>query len=133
MPVHPFCGRKLPLVHPVVTADGRRYLDLAVPDGTMLRVPVEWTDRGAPVAPPRIDGRDVRLSARWLLELAGAVADMLDQQRGQPHISEQASIEEPPSGPVDAAPATASHRSEHRRRPQGRRRRPNRAHKGGAS
>src|SRR6185295_1174677 len=79
-------------------------LDLAVPYGTMLRVPVDWTDRDAPVAPPRMDGRDVRLSTRGLAMLSESVTELLDRRQAQPHVSAQARIE-PPSRPVNAIPS----------------------------
>jgi hypothetical protein len=110
LPVHPFRGRQLVLIRSTVSADGRRYVQVEGPKREVIVLPEEWTDRGAPVAPPRVGGREVLLSARGLVELARTVADTLDRGPRQPQISPQPTFN-PPSGPVDASASDRSTRS----------------------
>lgn len=48
-PFHPLCGQALPLLHRGHTGEERRVV-LQRPDGSILRVPTEWTDLRAPTA-----------------------------------------------------------------------------------
>ena len=102
LPIHPFCGRLFVLIRSFTSAaDGRRYVQIEGPQREMIVLPEEWTDRGPSCAPPQLDGREVLLSARGLVELAGAVADVLDRARRPPQESTQGKSK-PLSGPVDA-------------------------------
>src|SRR6185312_10262626 len=90
LPVHPFCGRQFVLIRSFRSAaDGRRYVQIEGPQREMIVLPEEWIDRGPAIAPPLIAGRQVLLSARGLVELAGAVADVLDRARRPPQESTQ--------------------------------------------
>jgi hypothetical protein len=40
--------------------DGRRYATVEHPHGGQLRLPLDWTDRTAPVLPRQVKGWDVR-------------------------------------------------------------------------
>jgi hypothetical protein len=97
--VHPLFGLPLPVVQYVRDRDGRRYIEAEHPRGWTIRLPVEWTDRGAPLTPPRLNGREVKAYAKDLLRLANAIAAR-DKNGGRvpppaggkderPHISPQ--------------------------------------------
>ena len=73
LPVHPLVGARLTVVRFVRHQDGRRYIDVEHPRGWTLRLPLDWTDRAASWAPPRISGCEVRLAVRGLVQLARAV------------------------------------------------------------
>jgi hypothetical protein len=100
LPSHPFRGRRFAVVRLLVLVDGRRAVEVDGPDGRLLRLPEAWTDRGAPWTVPQIEGREVRLCARGLLELAHAVAAALDPPPVPSQIRARAT-RKPPSGPVD--------------------------------
>ena len=73
LPIHPFAGMTLALVRVERDHQGHRYVIVEHPHGGQLRLPLDWTDRAAPAAPPQLNGRDVRLSLRGLRALAAAV------------------------------------------------------------
>ncbi|MDP2703406.1 MAG: hypothetical protein Q8P98_15190, partial [Candidatus Rokubacteria bacterium] len=73
LPVHPFHGMALAVMRLERDHQGRRYVIVEHPHGGQLRLPLDWTDRAAPAAPPQLNGRDVRLSLRGLRALAAAV------------------------------------------------------------
>ena len=73
LPVHPFHGMALAVMRMERDHQGRRYVIVEHPHGGQLRLPLDWTDRAAPAAPPQLNGRDVRLSIRGLRALAAAV------------------------------------------------------------
>ncbi len=77
MPVHPFVGRRLPVVR-WLKQRGVRYVDLESPQGTTVRVPVEWTDHGAPIVVGAIRGRAAKLDVGGLRRLAEWVGRKLD-------------------------------------------------------
>jgi hypothetical protein len=74
LPVHPFAGMALAVVRIERDQQGRRSVTVAHPRAGHLRLPLDWTDRSAPVSPPTVDGQAVRLSLRGLRALAAAVA-----------------------------------------------------------
>ena len=74
LPVHPLRGLALPVVQVVRSRDGRRYIEAEHPRGWTIRLPMEWTDRAAPLAPARVAGREAKVHTRDLLRLADAVA-----------------------------------------------------------
>ena len=78
MPIHPLNGVDLAVVR--FERDyqhGGRYVVVERPQGgPVLRLPIEWTDRGPPWVPAQVDGRPVRLAASGLLRLARAVQDV---------------------------------------------------------
>lgn len=73
-PIHPLRGQQLQVVVHVRTHDGQRFVDVQHPLGGAIRLPVDWTDLGASLMPPVIEGREVKLAIEVLLELAAAVA-----------------------------------------------------------
>jgi hypothetical protein len=77
MPVHPHAGRPLPVVRWLVQR-GVRYVDVESPQGATLRVPVEWTDHGAPIVVGAIRGRAAKLDVGALRRLAEWVGQKLD-------------------------------------------------------
>jgi hypothetical protein len=77
MPVHPHVGRPLAVVRWLVQR-GVRYVDLESPQGTTLRVPVEWTDHGAPMVVAAFRGRAAKLDFVSLRRLAACVGEKLD-------------------------------------------------------
>jgi hypothetical protein len=83
LPVHALVGKRLPVVHLVRGDDGRRYVMAEHPGGWSIRLPIEWTDRAAPLAAPRVRDREVRADARGLLALAAAV-DVACEKLGPP-------------------------------------------------
>ncbi|WP_373372238.1 hypothetical protein [Sorangium atrum] len=89
--MHPLKGQRLPVVSSVRGQDGRRYVDAEHPQGWTIRLPIEWTDRAGPGVTPRWHGREVRLDARGLLELARAVRTALDLHREEPNTQTVAS------------------------------------------
>jgi hypothetical protein len=68
----------LPVVRYVRGQDGREQVDAEHPRGWTIRLPVEWTDRAAPASPPCLNGQEVRLAARGLLELGRAIRVAMD-------------------------------------------------------
>jgi hypothetical protein len=82
--IHPLVGKKLRVAATVRDLGLLRYVNVECPDGRTLRLPLEWTDRAEPRAAPLCDGREVRLSARGLLELSRAVATALDRGATSP-------------------------------------------------
>jgi hypothetical protein len=90
LPVHPLAGQQLAVVRHVRSVDGqRRYVDAEHPRGWTIRLPVEWTDRGSPQAPPRIGKREIRIGASGLLKLAAAVEVALGEKLDLISQSEQ--------------------------------------------
>jgi len=73
LPVHPYVGHGLPLVHEVRRRDGRRFVDVGLPNGWVTRLPVEWTDRAVGPVPVVVNGHAVRVSPAGLIRLAEAV------------------------------------------------------------
>ena len=81
MPVHPLKGLKLDVVRIQREDSARRRTVVAeLPGGGGIVLPIEWTDRGPPWAAPTVDGQQVRLSARGLLQSAQAVETALGQK-----------------------------------------------------
>jgi hypothetical protein len=81
LPGHPLRGVKLLVIKPVRSQDRQRdYVDVQHPEGWHMRMPIEWTDRALPRAPPRIRGRDIPLSMVGLQKLASAVRVALKQE-----------------------------------------------------
>jgi hypothetical protein len=89
LPVHPFRGCALPIVRCGHERDGRCYIDVEHPYGGSLRLPIEWTDRSAPLVPARVNGRELKLDARDLLRLARAL---------EAHGAEGGTVEVPSGG-----------------------------------
>jgi hypothetical protein len=74
MPIHPFCGITLAVVRHEQAQSGRRYVTAEHPtDGGNIRLPLDWTDRAAPLQPPRVKGRAVSISVAALRAVARAV------------------------------------------------------------
>jgi hypothetical protein len=69
-PVHPLAGRVVAVVRWVRLRDGRRYVDVRHPEGSVLRLPLDLTDRGNPYG--AVTG--ARVSPSGLLRLASAIA-----------------------------------------------------------
>ena len=69
-PVHPLAGRVVAVVRWVRLRDGRRYVDVRRPDGSVLRLPLDLTDRASPCGAMA----GARVSPSGLLRLASAVA-----------------------------------------------------------
>jgi hypothetical protein len=101
LPTHPLQGLRLPVARAVRAADGRRYVDVEHPQGLLVRLALEWTDRGGPLVPPHVQDREVRLAVRGLLELVRAVAAALDQHRAGPQGNAQVPCDAR-SNPLDA-------------------------------
>jgi len=80
MPIHPLHGQRLRVLRTERDRHGRRYVTVEHPPGAWLRLPVLWTDLGAPPPPPQIGGREVRLSPTGLVRLAHAVRAILDEK-----------------------------------------------------
>ena len=101
LPVHPFHGMALPVIRLERDQQGHRYVIVEHPHGGQLRLPLDWTDRAAPAAPPQVNGRDVRLSIRGLRALAAAVgvarSRKLDVSEVAPAPSSQAEEASPRS------------------------------------
>ena len=107
---HPLQGVRLPVTQAFRTQDGQRYVIVEHPSGFNLQLPVEWTDRSAPLVPPIIGGRHSRLSIASLLKLARAVQVGLEQGVERPstlllkssatfnHVGSAAITPEPPMG-----------------------------------
>jgi hypothetical protein len=76
-PVHPLRGMSLAVVRIVRHHSGQQYVDVEHPKGGFIRLPLEWTDRRAPVVEPVAGGQQVRLDALALLKLAEAVEEVL--------------------------------------------------------
>jgi hypothetical protein len=80
MPIHPFKGMSLRVVREERDSrSGRRFVVVESPTAGDLRLPEEWTDQRPLPAPPLLDGHEVRLSARGLIQLAKATDDILGQ------------------------------------------------------
>jgi hypothetical protein len=73
LPVHPLAGNVLPVIRWFRSGDDQRYVDVRHPDGHVFRLPLDHTDRGAPV--PAVTAlRSAHASVAGLLKLAAAVA-----------------------------------------------------------
>lgn len=80
LPIQPFKGMSLRVVREErESRSGRRFVVVESPIAGDLRLPEEWTDRRPLPAPPLLDGLEVRLSARGLVQLAKATDDILGQ------------------------------------------------------
>jgi hypothetical protein len=84
LPAHPLRDRSLPLVRLVRAQEGDGYADVEHPDGGPFHVPLGWTDRAAPTSVPQSEGREVRLSAAGLLQMAAAVRAALAAKHAEP-------------------------------------------------
>ena len=130
LPGHPLRGRPLVLVRLIHSRVGDNYADVEHPDGSPLRVPLEWTDRSIPSPVPTLDGREVCLSVAGLLHLAAVVraaqsaghgthqssTDSQSQDRPGPSATPAAPVVEPRSrrsAGLRRNPADLRHR-EHR-------------------
>ena len=83
--MHPLVGVRLAVVRNVRSLDGRqRYVDVEHPRGWVIRLPVEWTDRGSPSPPPRLGDREIRVAPGDLLRVAAAVEVALGRKLGPP-------------------------------------------------
>src|SRR5262249_47849619 len=80
MPIHPLNGQQLRVVRTERDRHGRQFITVEHPTGFWLRLPAAWTDRGAPLSPPQVGGRQARLSITALVRLARAVRAKLDQK-----------------------------------------------------
>jgi len=78
MSIHPLHGRRLQVIRTERDRHGRQYVIAEHPQGFWLRLPLSWTEHGAPPPPPRIRGREVRLSIAGLVGLARAVRVLRD-------------------------------------------------------
>jgi hypothetical protein len=72
MAVHPFRGLQLTIIRLERDYRGRRHVLVEHPQVGQLRLPVEWTDRTAPIVPPRARGCELRVNAEGLLNVAAA-------------------------------------------------------------
>ena len=72
LPIHPLAGQDLPLQRHVRTQRGRRLVDVTHPEGWSIRLPVEWTDLGAPTCL----STTARGTVEALLQLAELVSDV---------------------------------------------------------
>lgn len=87
---------------------GGRFIVVQYPRDGLLRLPVDWTDRGTPCIPPRAEGRELRVTVQLLLTLARACCaarlNGLDKSDGgrtlEPRIQDMAA---PTDGPSSAA------------------------------
>jgi hypothetical protein len=77
LPVHPLAGQPLAVVR-WVNRRGTRYVELEHPQGWSIRVPVSWTDRGAPAVVSGLPGRPAALDVAGLRNLAAYVRGELD-------------------------------------------------------
>jgi hypothetical protein len=77
MPVHPLVGQSLRVVR---WGHNRRnpYVEVERRGGRSLRVPLDWTDRGAPWVVPALGGSPVKLDPLGLCRLAHRVREKLD-------------------------------------------------------
>ena len=82
LPGHPLRGRPLVLLRLLRSRTGDGYADVEHPDGSPLRVPLEWADRSIPSPVPTLDGREVCLSVAGLLQLAAVVRAALNHPCG---------------------------------------------------
>ena len=90
MPAHPLAGQSLRLVRSCRGRSGKSFVFVEDPQGYVLRLPVEWTDRVGPWQPLEVDGRNPKLDARVLLALAGAVdavGALREADSGMLHVS----------------------------------------------
>jgi hypothetical protein len=71
-PFHPLCGQTLPLLHRGHTGE-ERWIVLQRPDGSILRVPTEWTDLRSPDGYGDVAGGRSRFRLPELLKLAEVV------------------------------------------------------------
>lgn len=102
MPIHALHGRELKLVRLRRDHGTRRQTVIAeVGDGSHIVLPIDWTDRGAPWATPRLGGRDVKLCARGMLLLGKAVATALCQELGHSPRPSSAWTEAEPADKTD--------------------------------
>lgn len=92
MPIHPLHGRRLRVVRIERDRHGRQFVTVEHPTAFWLRLPAHWTDRAAPPPPPRVDGRELRLSVAALVRLAAAVDVALGEK-----------LDDPGSAPILAA------------------------------
>jgi hypothetical protein len=104
MPIHPHVGRPLAVVRWLVQR-GVRYVDLESPQGSTLRVPVEWTDHGAPMVVAAIRGRAAKLDLGGLRRLAEWVGEKLDR-------ADESALTVEQDEAIDAAPAQRRRREQ---------------------
>ena len=77
MPIHPFFGARLSVLGALRWGTGQRYVVVELPSGQRVRLPEEWTDRCVPATPPRVDGQELRVSGRALLDLADLLTKLM--------------------------------------------------------
>jgi len=95
MPVHPYCGYELPVVRTergTRGARGKIHILVEAPDKRLLRLPIDWTNRGTQVTPAHIDNKLPVVNVRGLLFLAkiceAATRHVFDQPMNQRTSSE---------------------------------------------
>ena len=77
MRIHPLRGQAFPVVWSQRDRNGRQLVCIELPNGEGRWLPIDWTDRGVPLTPLSVDGRESRASLRTLRLLAAAVDVML--------------------------------------------------------
>lgn len=74
MPIHPFHGQQLTLIRLEKSQSGKRLALVQHPVAGFLRLPLEWTDRSAPIIPARHEERELTIDSIRLSRLAKACA-----------------------------------------------------------
>jgi hypothetical protein len=74
LPVHPLAGQSV-VVEGLKRQSGRQYVRVRHPDGSVLAVPVDWTDRWPQRCVPEVGTRRALLDPRRLQRAARVVAD----------------------------------------------------------
>src|SRR5579883_3426581 len=97
LPVHPFVGQRLRITRRLrgsIHAPGCAHVEVALPAGRSLRVPLDWTDHGSTPTPvPAV--ATLAAGARQLLALAQVVAALLTQAAAAVTIRHDASTPPP--------------------------------------
>ncbi len=70
MPVHPYCGHELAVVRTERGTRGKIHILVEAPDKRLLRLPIDWTNRGTQVTPVNIGNKSLVVNVRDLLFLA---------------------------------------------------------------
>lgn len=73
MPIHPLCGQSLPVVQAYRDRSGHCFVHVKHPDGSVLRLPVEWTDRVGPWTAVQVEEKFPKVDAGVLLRLVRAL------------------------------------------------------------
>lgn len=73
-PVHPFYQQELIVIRYERDQSGARFVYVQHPRAGVLRLPIDWTNRGTKLNPPSVKGRDLLIDVKNLQKLAAACA-----------------------------------------------------------